>query len=135
MIKANKYSKTLAEIQKFFFTGVLSTALNFISYSIIFSFSDDIVISSITGYFLGTMTSFYFARSWIFKSVNQNLFSELIKFLVVYALSGIYMVLVNYFLFNFANFTYYFSWFIGVCVSIVNNFLCLKFWVFKATKS
>tara|TARA_B100000242_G_C42993382_1_gene461269 strand:- start:266 stop:640 length:375 start_codon:yes stop_codon:yes gene_type:complete len=118
------------EIKRFIFIGLLSTFLNYIVYLILISLTSNIIFSSFFGYVSGLINSFIFGKTYVFRNFLEIKFFLLIKYLLIYAAGGLIMTLII-FLCSKIGFNYTSSWLLGVSVSVVNNFLGCKYYVFR----
>ena len=125
-IKKNKF-----QILRFIIVGVLSTLLNFFSYSLIYYFTSNLSFASFLGYSFGLLNSFYFSNKWVFQNLrNRRLSYSVIIFLIIYSVGGLEMTLVinivNSILLN-----HKIAWLCGVIVAAINNYLCSKYFLFN----
>ena len=126
-IKKNKY-----QIIKFLITGLLSSFLNFVFYSIIYRLDRNINIAAFAGYFVGLLNSFLFSKIWIFSGSNMKFTNKsFIFFCAIYILGGIEMtIVINLGIYFFGN--YKLAWLMGASVAAINNYLGSKFLLFKS---
>ena len=119
------------QILKFFVSGVIASSLNFISYEALYLISKNILFASISGYCIGILVSFIFAKSWVFKNSNtQPLVKSLSLFCLIYLLGGIEMSLVIFFINQLIN-NYKIAWLFGALIGSINNYLGSKYLSFK----
>ena len=119
------------QILRFIVSGVIASFLNFISYRSLYLIFNNILFASISGYCIGILVSFIFAKSWVFKNSNtQPLVKSLSLFCLVYFLGGIEMSLVIYFINQLIN-NYKIAWFFGALIGSINNYLGSKYLSFK----
>ncbi len=118
------------EIKRFIFIGLLSTLLNYIIYLILINLTSNIIFSSFFGYSSGLINSFIFGKTYVFSNFLEIKFFLLIKFLLIYAAGGLIMTFIIL-LCSKIGLNYTFSWFIGVSLSFINNFIGCKFYVFR----
>ena len=116
---------------RFVVIGFLSNLLNFLCYVLTFLFSNNITLSSLSGYILGMTTSFYFGKTWVFETSQNFQFNEVLKFLLVYLVGGFGMTLIIIFLNKDLEIEYRLSWIGGAIFAIINNYLGSKYIVFK----
>lgn len=126
-----KFSFTQNSFIRYLLIGLLSNALNFSSYVLIFLIFENIILSSIMGYLLGLSTSFYFGKMWVFKSNQVFRFSEIIKFLAVYCVGGLGMTLIIIYFNQSLDIGYKLSWIGGAIFAIINNYFGSKYIVFN----
>ena len=110
---------------------MISAALNFSLYILNFVISNNIILSSVAGYLLGIITSFYFGKMWVFNLSNIFTISELVRYLIVYFLGRLGMTLIIFLLNQDLGIGYKLSWIGGILFSISNNYLGFKYIVFK----
>ena len=122
--------KITKQFFRFLIIGFISTGLNFVVYNFLFLINLNIIICSIIGYFTGIINSYWFGKKWVFMNSSSKNYNLIAKFVVVYFLGGLIMTIIVYQL-NRLNFEYRISWFLGLCISLLNNFLGSKFFVFK----
>ena len=134
-MKQNKYSLTQNSFIRFMIIGFLSNALSFFCYVLTFLAFQNITVSSTFGYLLGVSTSFYFGKIWVFDSSRNFQISEIIKFLVVYFVGGLGMILIIIYLNKDLEIGYKLSWIGGAVFAIINNYFGSKYIVFKNKKS
>ena len=119
------------QILRFFVSGLIASTLNFISYSALYLIFKDILFASISGYCIGILVSFIFARSWVFKnSPSRPLVKSFSLFCLIYFLGGIEMSLVILFLNRLIE-NYKIAWLFGALIGSLNNYLGSKYLLFK----
>lgn len=119
------------EVNRFIVVGFVSNIFNFIAYVFLYKIGVLIWIASGIGYIVGLLNSFYFGKNWVFKSdaVVRNV--TILKFIFIYGIGGLGMVLIINFLDNITNFDYRIVWFLGALFAFTNNYLGSKFFVFS----
>jgi putative flippase GtrA len=116
---------------KFVITGILANIINFIFYFLFFNFGATVNLSSIIGYISGLTVSFYFSKTWVFEEQKNSTLRMYSNFFLIYALGGLGMtILIDYFT-NHYFLDFKISWIFGTLFAAINNFLGLKFIVFK----
>ena len=119
------------QILRFIISGVNASSLNFFSYRALYLIFKNILFASISGYCIGILVSFLFAKSWVFKiSSSQPLVKSLYLFCLIYILGGIEMSLVIVFLNRLIE-NYKIAWFFGALIGSINNYLGSKYLLFK----
>ena len=119
------------QILRFIVSGVIASILNFISYRSLYLIFNNILFASISGYCLGILVSFIFAKSWVFKNSNsQPLIKSLSLFSLIYFLGGILMSLVILFMNQLID-NYKIAWLFGALIGSINNYLGSKYLTFK----
>ena len=125
------FKKNNQQILRFIISGVIASSLNFFSYRALYLIFKNILFASISGYCIGILVSFIFAKSWVFKiSSSQPLVKSLYLFCLIYILGGIEMSLVIVFLNRLIE-NYKIAWFIGALIGSINNYLGSKYLSFK----
>tara|TARA_B100000315_G_C14116202_1_gene380433 strand:- start:5 stop:277 length:273 start_codon:yes stop_codon:yes gene_type:complete len=89
------------------------------------------VVSSVVGYSLGVLSSYYFGKVWVFESEQVFKLSEMFKFMLIYIIGGLGMTLIIIWLNQDLNIDYQISWIGGAIFAIINNYLGSKYIVFK----
>ena len=119
------------QILRFIISGVIASSLNFFSYRALYLIFKNILFASISGYCIGILVSFLFAKSWVFKiSSSQPLIKSFYLSLSIYILGGIEMSLVIVFLNRLIE-NYKIAWFFGALIGSINNYLGSKYLSFK----
>ena len=119
------------QILKFIVSGVIASSFNFISYRAIYLIFNNILFASISGYSIGLVVSFIFAKSWVFKKSSiQPLVKSLFLFCLIYFFGGIEMSLVIFFLNRLID-NYELAWLFGALIGSINNYLGSKYLLFK----
>ena len=112
-------------------SGLIASGFNFISFRALYLIFKNILFASISGYCIGILVSFVFAKSWVFKhSSNQPLLKSFFLFCLIYFLGGIEMSLVIVFI-NRSIENYKIAWVFGAFIGSLNNFLGSKYFSFK----
>ena len=125
------FKRNNRQIFRFLVSGLIASSFNFISYRALFLISKNILFASISGYCVGIIVSFVFAKSWVFNNSNtQPLVKSLSLFCLIYLLGGIEMSLVILFLNRLIE-NYKIAWFFGAFIGSLNNFLGSKYISFK----
>ena len=128
----NKFlKKNKQQILRFCVSGFIASILNFIFYRAIYLIYKNILFASLSGYCIGILVSFVFAKSWVFKnSSNQTLVRSFSLFCLIYFLGGIEMSLVIVCLNRLID-NYKIAWFFGALIGSINNYLGSKYISFK----
>ena len=125
------FKRNNQQILRFIISGVIASSLNFFSYRALYLIFKNILFASISGYCIGILVSFLFAKSWVFKiSSSQHLVKSLYLFCFIYILGGIEMSLVIVFLNRLIE-NYKIAWFFGALIGSINNYLGSKYLSFK----
>ena len=125
------FKRNNKEIFRFFISGLIASTFNFISYRAIYLIFKNILFASISGYFVGVIVSFVFAKFWVFNnSFNQPLLKSFSLFCFIYFLGGIEMSLVILFINQLID-NYKIAWLFGALIASINNYLGSKYLSFK----
>ena len=119
------------QILRFILSGVIASIINFISYRSLYLLLNNILFASISGYCIGIIVSFVFAKSWVFNnSSNRPLLKSFFLFCFIYFFGGIEMSIVIVFLNRLIE-NYKIAWVFGAFIGSLNNFLGSKYFLFK----
>ena len=119
------------QILRFIVSGLIASIFNFISYRSLYLIFNNILFASVSGYCLGILVSFIFAKSWVFKNSNgKPLVKSLSLFSLIYFLGGIEMSLVILFVNQLID-NYKIAWLFGALIGSINNYLGSKYLTFK----
>ena len=125
------FKRNNKQIFRFLVSGLIASSFNFISYRALYLIFKNILFASISGYCVGVLVSFIFAKSWVFQnSSNQPLLKSFFLFCLIYFLGGIEMSLVILFLNRLIE-NYKIAWVFGAIIGSLNNFLGSKYFSFK----
>ena len=125
------FKRNNKQIFRFLVSGIIASSFNFISYRALYLIFKNILFASISGYCVGILVSFIFAKSWVFQnSSNQPLLKSFFLFCLIYFLGGIEMSLVIVFLNRLLE-KYKIAWVFGAIIGSLNNFLGSKYFSFK----
>ncbi len=125
------FKRNNKQVFRFLVSGIIASSLNFISYRALYLIFKNILFASISGYCVGVLVSFIFAKSWVFQnSSNQPLLKSFFLFCLIYFLGGIEMSLVILFLNRLIE-NYKIAWVFGAIIGSLNNFLGSKYFSFK----
>ena len=119
------------QILRFFVSGVIASGFNFISYWALYLIFKNLLFASISGYCIGILVSFIFAKTWVFKNIStQPLVKSFSFFCLIYFFGGIEMSLVIVFLNRLID-NYKIAWLFGALIGSLNNYLGSKYFSFK----
>ncbi len=119
------------QILRFFVSGVIASGFNFISYWALYLIFKNLLFASISGYCIGILVSFIFAKSWVFKNIStQSLVKSFFLFCLIYFFGGIEMTLVILFINRLID-NYKIAWLFGALIGSLNNYLGSKYLSFK----
>ena len=123
--QANKY-----QILRFFISGLIATFINFLVFNSFYLIFKNIIFASLLGYSTGLLSSFVFAKIWVFRNNSQKNIKSFFIFCLIYFLGGLEMSLVIIFLSRLID-NYKIAWLIGVFIGALNNYLGSKYFLFK----
>ena len=115
---------------KFVVIGCKSALISYLIYIVLYKITFNIVFASISGYFFGFTNSFFFGKKWVFKNLETTNYSIVFKFFIVYLFGAFLMTFIVSSLSEYG-IDYRIAWFLGAIISALNNFLGIKFIVFK----
>ncbi len=125
------FKRNNRQIFRFLVSGLIASSFNFISYRALYLIFKNILFASISGYCVGIIVSFVFAKCWVFKnSSSQPLLKSFSLFCLIYFLGGVEMSLVIVFVNRLIE-NYKIAWFFGAFIGSLNNFLGSKYISFK----
>ena len=125
------FKRNNKQIFRFLISGLIASTFNFISYRALYLIFKNILFASISGYCLGILISFIFAKNWVFKnSSSQPLIKSFSLYCFIYFLGGMEMSLVIVFINNLIE-NYKIAWVFGAFIGSLNNFLGSKYFSFK----
>ena len=123
--------KNNLQIFKFIVSGLIASGINFLIYSSLYLISKKLVLASFCGYFIGILFSYALAKIWVFQNKSrQNFVKSFPTFCLIYFLGAIEMSFVIVFLNQFLN-NYRISWLFGAFIGASNNYLGVKYFLFK----
>lgn len=82
----------MSNVGKFLLLGILSTAIDYVIYSLLVTLSIDYVIAILVGYSAGLLANYYIARNYIFTS-GTKLGSSKKEFIAVVLIAIVGMLL------------------------------------------
>ena len=110
---------------------MIASSFNFLTYRTLYLIFKNILFASISGYCIGLVVSFVFAKSWVFKNIStQPLGKSFSFFCFIYFLGGIEMSLVIIFINRLID-NYKIAWLFGALIGSLNNYLGAKYISFK----
>ena len=125
-LQKNKY-----QIFRFIVAGLIATGLNFIVFNLLYLILENIIFASFIGYSTGLLSSFIFAKIWVFRdNSKKRIFKSFFIFCLIYFLGGLEMSLIAFFL-NPLVYNHKVAWFFGVIIGALNNYLGSKYFLFK----
>ena len=125
------FNRNKQQIFKFLVSGIIASALNFISYRALYLLSKDLLSASIFGYCIGILISFLFAKSWVFKDISSLPIGKSFSlFCLIYFFGGIEMSLVIMYLNQLID-NYKIAWLFGALIGSLNNYFGSKYLSFK----
>ena len=124
--------KNHLQIIRFLIVGLISNALNFGVYSLIYLLTLQINLASFSGYLVGLINSFLFSKIWVFRNSKRiSLSKAFFLFTIIYWVGGIEMILIINFM-NNATGNFRIAWFFGALFAALSNFLGSKYILFKS---
>ncbi len=119
-------------ILRFLLVGVGSNVANLLCYLAMLHLHTPVFVAAVSGYLLGLTCSYHFGRTWVFRRrFNANL-GNITRFLIVYIVGGVGMSAITTVLVNDLMFNYVAGWLFGAGFAACNNFIGLKFIVFRS---
>ena len=124
--------KTGWQFIKFSFIGALNTMVHYLVFLLLFrGLQFPMIASSAVGYTFGMLNSFVLNRGWTFQVSGNKWGGELIKFIVVNAISlGVNLVLLQSFV-GITKLLPEVSQFFAIIGSLIVNFTGNKCWTFR----
>ena len=130
----NKKNK---ELLKYIFVGLSTVLIDFLIYKFLIKFIV-IYLAKTISFLSGTFFSYQLNRTWTFKSGKKTL-SQFIKYLIIHITSLVLNVFINSLLLNTFSKNYFLSYevsfLIATLTSAIYNFLFIKKFIFKNTRS
>tara|TARA_Y100001970_G_C14022758_1_gene744400 strand:- start:479 stop:868 length:390 start_codon:yes stop_codon:yes gene_type:complete len=125
------FKETNHQILRFIISGCIATTINFLVYNLIFLSVKSILIASVFGYTTGLLTSFIFAKIWVFKDKSkERVMRSFFVFCLIYILGGIEMSFIIVVLNQLIN-NHRLAWLVGVLIGSLNNYLGSKYLLFR----
>ena len=125
------FKRNYKQLLRFLISGLIASGFNFLCYRALYLIFKNILFASISGYLVGILVSFVFAKSWVFKnSSSKPLLKSFSLFCFIYFLGGIEMTLVIVFI-NRVIENYKIAWVFGAFIGSLNNYLGSKYYSFK----
>ena len=126
IFRENKY-----QILRFVVSGLIATFINFLVFNSVYIFFKNIIFASLFGYSIGFLSSFIFAKFWVFKdNSKKRILKSFFIFCLIYILGGLEMSFVIFFLNQIVN-NYKAAWLVGVFIGALNNYFGSKYFLFK----
>ena len=125
------FKRNYKQLLRFLVSGLIASSFNFLSYRTLYLIFKNILFASISGYLVGILVSFIFAKLWVFRnSSSKPLLKSFSLFCLIYFLGGIEMSLVIVFI-NSVIENYKIAWVFGAFIGSLNNYLGSKYFSFK----
>ena len=119
------------QIFRFFVSGVIAASINFLVFNSFYLISKKILLASFLGYSTGLLSSFIFAKIWVFRENSQRkILKSFFIFSLIYFLGGLEMSLVIVCLNKLID-NYKVAWLFGAFIGALNNYLGSTYFVFK----
>ena len=126
ILHANKY-----QIFRFFISGLIATFINFLVFNSFYLIFKNIIFASLLGYSTGLLTSFIFAKIWVFRVNSQKqIIKSFFIFCLIYFLGGLEMSLIIILLSRLID-NHKIAWLFGAFIGALNNYLGSKYFLFK----
>ncbi len=120
------------DLCRFLATGVGSNVINYLGYYFLLLVAAPVAAAAVCGYVLGLLFSYHFGRTWVFGRRFDVELGGIGRFLLVYALGGLGMAAITTGLVDGLGTHYAVGWFFGAGFAACNNFIGLKWLVFRA---
>lgn len=120
------------QIQYFILIGVLAILIDFTVYTLTCKISLNISLSKVIGFITGTIFSFLANQNITFKTQN-NIWANLIKFILLYTATLFVNVIINNTILNYHssfNYQIQIAFIIATITSAIINFIGMKYFVF-----
>jgi putative flippase GtrA len=125
------FKRNYKQLLRFLVSGLIASSFNFLSYRALYLIFKNILFASISGYLVGILVSFIFAKLWVFRnSSSKPLLKSFSLFCLIYFLGGIEMSLVIVFI-NSVIENYKIAWVFGAFIGSLNNYLGSKYLSFN----
>lgn len=124
----------MREFLKFGLVGVGNTLLTVVSFNVLVFFHMNYFVANIIAYFIGMLNSYFWNKTWVFKS-DQSHKKVLYKFIIV---NVIVLGINNFVLYlgvDMLHFSPSISQLLGTAVGMGVNFLLNRSWTFKKDSS
>lgn len=120
------------QLQYFILIGVLAILIDFTVYTLTSKITLNISLSKVMGFITGTIFSFLANQNITFKTQN-NIWANLIKFILLYTATLFVNVMINNTILNYHssfNYQIQIAFFIATTTSAIINFIGMKNFVF-----
>ena len=125
------FKKNKFQILRFIVSGLIATCINFFIFNSFYLIFKNIILASFLGYSIGLLTSFIFAKIWVFRrNSKKRILKSFFIFCLIYFLGGFEMSLTIVFLNQLID-NYKVAWFFGATVGALNNYLFSKYFLFN----
>ena len=119
------------QIFRFIISGSIASTINFIVYNSSYLIFRNIIFSSLSGYSMGLIASFIFAKIWVFTdNSNKRIIKSFFIFSLIYILGGLEMSLIIIYL-NYLLNDHLIAWLFGAFIGSLNNYLGSKYFLFR----
>ena len=126
IFQENKY-----QIFRFIISGLIATCINFLVFNLFYLLFKNIIFASLLGYSTGLFSSFVVSKFWVFRDNSEiRRFKSFFVFCLIYFLGGLEMSLIIFFLNQLID-NYKVAWLFGAFIGALNNYLGLKYFLFK----
>ena len=120
------------EIPRFLLVGAGSNVVNLLGYFSLLEFIHaPVFVAAVFGYTLGLLCSYHFGRTWVFGHRFDVDLPGIARFLLVYTIGGLGMSTIIAVLVDGLMFHYAVGWFFGAGFAVCNNFIGMRWLVFR----
>ena len=120
-----------SQIIRFIISGLIATCINFFVFNSFYLIFKNIILASLFGYSTGLLSSFIFAKIWVFRDDTQKkIIKSFFIFCLIYFLGGLEMSLIIILLNRLVD-NYKAAWLFGAFIGALNNYLGSKYFLFK----
>ena len=125
LFQSNKY-----RIFRFIISGLIASLINFLGFNSVYLIFENIILASLFGYSIGILSSFIFAKIWVFRdNSKKQIVKSFLFFCLIYILGGLEMSLIIIFLSHTVD--YNVAWLFGAFIAALNNYFGSKYFLFK----
>ena len=125
------FQKNKYRIFRFIISGFIATCINYLVFNSVYLIFKNLILASIFGYSSGLLSSFTFAKIWVFRdNSKKKIIKSFFIFCLIYFLGGLEMSIMITFLNGLID-NYKVAWLFGAFIGALNNYLGLKYVLFK----
>ena len=123
--------KSNLQFLRFIISGAIASIFNYVIYISTYFIFKNLIIASLSGYVVGILVSFIFAKIWVFKnSLKKPIINSFILFSFIYFLGGLEMSFTIIFLNQYIG-NHKIAWFFGALIGSLNNYFGSKYFLFR----